>query len=1205
MLAAEKDKTTGSADYGAKDIQVLEGLDPVRKRPGMYIGSTGLAGLHHLIWEVVDNSVDEAMAGYCTRIGITLLRDGGCSVWDDGRGIPVDPYPSGPHKGKSAAEVVLTVLHAGGKFGGEGYKVSGGLHGVGVSVVNALSERLVIEIDKNGTRYRQEYAKGGKPQGKLEAAGPTPPDAGRKNGSTVYFWPDPSVFMAEGTEFVSRTVLERLQTMAFLNRGLEIVFVDERAGREQEVTYLYKGGIVDYVKHLNESKEALFLKVCHYEDDDPDGQMLDIAMQWNTGYYEGIHGYANGISTTEGGMHIEGFKTALTSVMNKYARDRNLLKEKDDNLSGEDIREGLTAIVSVKLREPQFEGQTKAKLGNVPMRSFVQKATNAKLAEWLEENPAEASRIVKKAIEASKARLAAKSAREAVRRKSSLSGAGMPDKLKDCSTRDPARAELFIVEGDSAGGTAVAARDPLTQAILPIRGKILNVERARVDKMLKNTEIQALISAIGGGVGEEFDATKVRYHKVVAMSVAADEPVLVTTAEGALTLRAIGPWVDRWLAEGIDVPGESTVSLDPIGNRIAVSPLKQVIRHHYEGDVLRVSTAYGRAVSVTTGHSLFTFEHGHIVLKPAGRLRLGDLVVAPRQLPRPSAPTTSIDLLRLLVDEGQVANVRVTGASVSALLRRRVADRARAHLGFGEERVELPLGDWRRLARRRAEWGVSLSSMAGHIGVAQACTVSEYETGRSRPTATGFDRYLAVLGESRPDRARTVPSRLDRLVTTAGTSSNARCGAVGTDTWLDRLSPAEVAELDDELMLYVRAHRRGGVARHLAVTPELCRFLGWYAAEGSLDSRGQIRLALGEDDRPYIDRIIADIQCVFGETARIYVKGRKLQLYFHAPIAARMLRALGLGGTALTKRLPDLLLNVPVEHQLAFLEAYYLGDGTKGRAPKNLSISTSSKAMADGLSYLFGQLGVVAGMNDVDPRSNVLSDNLSYRVMVSGKDQLRAIESVWASSVCADAVRSYVSGGPNSRAGRRWTAISESLIGLPITSITKSHFVGDVYDFSVAEDESFVVGRGGGLCAHNTDADVDGSHIRTLLLTFFFRQMKPLVESGYVYIAQPPLYSTEIGKEKVYLKDDGARARFLEDRPNHKKDFQRLKGLGEMDADELRETTMDLASRTLLRVTVEQAALADEIVSTLMGDEVDVRKQFIQVNAKDVRFLDI
>jgi DNA gyrase subunit B len=506
-----------SADYGAKDIQVLEGLDPVRKRPGMYIGSTGLQGLHHLITEVVDNAVDEAMAGFCSRIVVTLTAEGSCRVEDDGRGIPVDSYPSGPHQGKSAAEVVLTVLHAGGKFGGEGYKVSGGLHGVGVSVVNALSVRLLLTIDKTGTRYYQEYADGGVPQGDLKPVGPTPVD-GRVSGTTVEFWPDPTIFIAEGVEFVSRTVLERLQTMAFLNRGLEIAFVDERVGREQAVTYRYDGGVVDFVKHLNASKEALFVKVAAYEDEDTEAaQTLDIALQWNTGYYEGIHGYANGISTTEGGMHVEGFKTALTSVANKYARAKNLLKEKDDNLLGEDIREGLTAIVAVKLREPQFEGQTKAKLGNVPMRSFVQKSTNEKLAEWLEENPAEATRIIKKAQAAAQARLAAKNARNAIRRKTALSGAGMPDKLKDCSSNNAAESELFIVEGDSAGGTAVDARDPRTQAILPIRGKILNVERSRLDKMLKNNEVQALITAIGGGVGEEFDAGKARYHKIIAL----------------------------------------------------------------------------------------------------------------------------------------------------------------------------------------------------------------------------------------------------------------------------------------------------------------------------------------------------------------------------------------------------------------------------------------------------------------------------------------------------------------------------------------------------------------------------------------------------------------------------------------------------------------------------------------------------------------
>jgi DNA gyrase subunit B len=492
-------------------MAVLEGLEPVRKRPGMYVGSTGLSGLHHLVWEVVDNSVDEAMAGYCTRIDVTLLADGGCRVVDNGRGIPTDINPQ--HK-LSGVEIALTKLHGGGKFGGGGYKVSGGLHGVGVSVVNALSVRLLVEIDREGNHYRMEFADGGKPQTKLEVKGPSP--RGR-TGTSVTFWPDARIF--EDTRFRSQTILERLQMYAFLNAGLEIRFKDERPDHDHEtIVYKYSGGIIDFVRHMNASKEALFKKVAYYNTSEPEGQ-VEVALQWNTGYYEGIYSFANGIATNEGGMHEEGFKKALTNAVNKYARAKGQLKEKDDNLLGEDIREGLTAIVSVKLADPQFEGQTKAKLGNVPIRSLVERTTNEKLAEWLEEHPSEGRQISQKSVGAARARVAARDARNATRRKSALEGAGMPDKLRDCARgTDPRDAELFIVEGDSAGGSATQARDPQTQAILPIRGKILNVERARVDRMLKNAEIQALITAIGAGLGDEFDVSKARYHKVCILA---------------------------------------------------------------------------------------------------------------------------------------------------------------------------------------------------------------------------------------------------------------------------------------------------------------------------------------------------------------------------------------------------------------------------------------------------------------------------------------------------------------------------------------------------------------------------------------------------------------------------------------------------------------------------------------------------------------
>ena len=538
--------------YGAKDMTVLAGLDPVRKRPGMYIGSTGPSGLHHLIWEVVDNSVDEAMAGYCDRIDIVLLADGGCRVADNGRGIPVDIHP---REKISGVEIALTKLHGGGKFGdGGGYKVSGGLHGVGVSVVNALSSKLIVEVDREGNHHRMVFANGGKPQSKLEVTGPAPRN---RTGTTVSFWPDASIF--EETEFRAQTVLEHLQMYAFLNAGLDIRFSDERAGHTQEVNYKYSGGIIDFVRHLNQSKEALFKRVAYFNQTE-ESQSVEIALQWNTGFYEGIHSFANGISTGEGGMHEEGFKKALTNAVNKYARAKGHLKEKDENLLGEDIREGLTAIVAVKLPEPQFEGQTKAKLGNVSMRSLVERATNEKLAEWLEEHPAEGRQITLKSIAASRARVAAREARNATRRKSALEGAGMPAKLRDCARgTDPRDAELFIVEGDSAGGSATQARSPITQAILPIRGKILNVERARLDRMLKNNEIQALITAIGAGVGDDFDVSKIRYHKVCIMADADVDGSHIRTLLLTFFFRQMRPLVEQGFVYICQPPLYSTV----------------------------------------------------------------------------------------------------------------------------------------------------------------------------------------------------------------------------------------------------------------------------------------------------------------------------------------------------------------------------------------------------------------------------------------------------------------------------------------------------------------------------------------------------------------------------------------------------------------------------------------------------------------------
>ena len=521
--------------YDAGDIQVLEGLEAVRKRPGMYIGSTGPRGLHHLVYEIVDNSVDEALAGHCDNIDVTITKEGSIRVSDNGRGIPVDMHPV---EKKPAVEVVLTVLHAGGKFGGGGYAVSGGLHGVGASVVNALSSTLSVEVHRDGDIWTQSYTVG-VPDHPLKKAGKTD-----KTGTTIFFTPSSEIF--ETVDFDYETLRQRFQQMCFLNKGLKINLNDERSGKND--SYLYERGLIDYVEYLNSAKkvEVVHEEIISIENETKEKNMsVEIAMQWTNGYNEGVHTYANTINTHEGGTHEEGFRTAITSLLNKYARDKGQLKEKDENLTGDDVREGLTAVISVKLTEPQFEGQTKTKLGNTEAKTFVQKVVNDQLGDWLERNPGQAKEVIRKAIQAAAARLAARKAREATRRKGLLESGGMPGKLRDCSSRDPVVSEIYIVEGDSAGGSAVRGRDPETQAILPLRGKILNVEKARLDRALANTEVQALITAFGTGIGEDFDVAKIRYHKCILMADADVDGQHIRTLLLTLLFRYMRPLIEH------------------------------------------------------------------------------------------------------------------------------------------------------------------------------------------------------------------------------------------------------------------------------------------------------------------------------------------------------------------------------------------------------------------------------------------------------------------------------------------------------------------------------------------------------------------------------------------------------------------------------------------------------------------------------------
>jgi DNA gyrase subunit B len=533
--------------YGAESIQVLEGLEAVRKRPGMYIGSTGPRGLHHLVYEIVDNSVDEALAGHCDNIEITILPDGGVRVVDNGRGIPVAEHPI---EKKSTVEVVLTILHAGGKFGGGGYAVSGGLHGVGSSVVNALSHRLDVDVQRNGSHWTMSFHDG-VPDAPLAQGEPSD-----TTGTSITFWPNGDIF--ETVEFDYETLRTRFQQMAFLNKGLRIQIVDQREVDEEGVhrsdVFLYERGLADYVEFLNGAKktEVIHPEIIDFASEEVTGGgdtvekriSLEIAMQWTTSYSESVHTYANTINTHEGGTHEEGFRAALTTLVNRYAREKGLLKEKDENLSGDDVREGLTAVISVKLSEPQFEGQTKTKLGNTEAKSFVQRVVGEQLGDWFDRNPNQAKDVIRKSIQAASARIAARKAREQTRRKGLLEGGGMPGKLSDCSSKDPAVSEIFLVEGDSAGGSAKTGRNPETQAILPLRGKILNVEKARLDRALGNAEIQAMITAFGTGVGEDFDGEKARYHKIVLMADADVDGQHITTLLLTLLFRYMRPLIE-------------------------------------------------------------------------------------------------------------------------------------------------------------------------------------------------------------------------------------------------------------------------------------------------------------------------------------------------------------------------------------------------------------------------------------------------------------------------------------------------------------------------------------------------------------------------------------------------------------------------------------------------------------------------------------
>jgi DNA gyrase subunit B len=1205
--------------YTADDIQVLEGLEAVRRRPGMYIGGTDIKALHHMVYEVVDNSIDEAMAGYCDRIAVTIHKDGSVTVQDWGRGIPVGIQKQ---TGKSALEVVMTVLHAGGKFGSGAYKVSGGLHGVGVSAVNALSEWVDVEVRTDGKVHYQRYQRG-VPQGPVQIIG----DAGGEHGTRTTFLPDNTIF--EDTDFKFDTLLQRFREMAFLSRGLTIEFTDERTDNgARHMSFYFEGGVRSFVRYLNKNRVVLHEPV--YVEREIDRTQIEAAIQYNDGYSESVYAFANTINTPDGGTHLTGLRSALTRVINDWAKRQNMLKEADANFTGDDTREGLTAIVSVKLPDPQFESQTKVKLLNNEVRNQVESAVADALTEWLEKNPREGKKIVEKCMTSSRAREAARKARDLVIRKSALESLTLPGKLADCSERDPAKCELYIVEGDSAGGSAKQGRDRRFQAILPLRGKILNVEKSRLDKSLANKEVQALIQALGSGIGDSLDVGNLRYHRILIMSVDGNELTFVKDPAGQVRSVRAGAFIDELLARGLNPMSYQVLCFNPETGETRYKPIKSVIRHDHEGPIYEIETAYGRRVRVTGEHSVFVAnEAGRPALKRGDEVQPGDLLVGPERLPSGEAifggaDEQRIDLVRSFLElgTGLDSDLVVRGPGVEAWYKAQVRAEYANDPQMVAPRVTIPAAVGELLKQQRQARHLSQQAICTAVGIRQPVTYYAWECGDQRPTLEHFLRYVETLGldaDAILPQVTVGDSRLDHVWNTQYRA--APRNRVRDYVALQDLSLETLDGLGEDAVLTPLHYADQAVPRYLAVDESLLLVLGFFVAEGSLSERGGVRLAIGKRNEPLVPELTTAIRSVFGIEPTYYAgkDGRAGELRILNKVVTTAFRLLlNFDGTeAARKHIPDLVFNVNPELQLAFLRGYFLGDGTL--AVRQVSFATTSETLADQLMYLLLMRGIRVSLNEHRPTGEpsgvirgkpIITKQTAYYLTVGERAAIAGLEPIWRDHARADEVRAWLATPQRSGGKRPAHTLAGDLVGLPVRAVRQVQATTQkVYDFSVEGDETFICGRGA-LCCHNTDADVDGSHIRTLLLTLFFRYMPDLIDKGHLYIAQPPLYMVRKGKDTRYVYSDGEKDALVKEMSASGKDgkdltIQRYKGLGEMNPEQLWETTMNPANRILLQVTVEDAAAADRTFDMLMGNAVPPRKKFIQTHAKKVRNLDV
>jgi DNA gyrase subunit B len=1213
-VANAVDKTVG---YGAEQIQVLEGLEHVRRRPGMYVGGTDIKALHHMVYEVVDNSIDEAMQGRCDKINITINKDNSVTVSDNGAGIPVEVQKQ---TGLSAVTVVMTKLGAGGKFGGGGYKVSGGLHGVGVSAVNALSTWMETKVKRGGKLYRQRFERG-VPMTPVEPIGTVAPE---DTGTIQTFMADDTILQT--LDFNFETLATRFREMAFLTRGVDITFIDERPELPHEMNFYFEGGVKAFVRYLNKNRTILHQPI--YVDMDVDTTHVEAAIQYTDGFTDSVFAFANTINTPDGGTHLTGLRAAITRLINDYARKQGLLKDNDDNFTGEDTRQGMTAIVSVKVIEPQFEGQNKLKLLNNEVRYHVETAIAEAVSQWMEQNPRDAKAIVEKCRLAYRAREAARQARDLVIRKSALESLTLPGKLADCSSRDPKECEIYIVEGDSAGGTAKQGRDRRFQAILPLRGKILNIEKTSLDKALGNKEIQALITALGTNIGENFSLDGLRYNRICLMSVDGDELTFVQDPAGQIRSVRVGPFIDTLLAAEVNPMAWQILCFSPTNGEVRFKPIKNVIRHQHPEPLFEIETAYGRRVRVTADHSVFVADAaGRPVLKQGDEVRPGDLLVAPSRWSLPQAEYAQrIDLLRSFVEMGERMDTAlvVRGPGVEAWYKAQVRGEYAGQPEMSEPRVTIPLAIGQMLKEQRQRLRLSQQTVCDAVGIRQPVTFYAWEQGKSRPTLGNFVSYLQTLQlpvEGILEQVQVGDSRLEQLWKTQYRAAPAN--RVRNYVALEALIEADLAVLGDDVVLTPRHYADHAVPRYLPISESLLFLLGFFAAEGSLSGRNGLRLAIGKRNEALVAELQAAVRDLFGVEAIYYPpKAQRVgELRVLNSVVTATFRLLFdyTGTRTHRKYIPDLVFNVDEQRQLAFLRGYFLGGGTLG---DRLSCATTSETFANQLMYLLLLHGISASVNVRKPTGEpsglirgkpITTRHTAYDVTIARRADLAKLEPVWRDHANAPKLRAKLKATSARRLSHTIKPLMGDLIGLPVRAVRQVEPSGAyVYDFSVNGDETFVCGFGG-ICCKNTDADVDGAHIRTLLLTFFFRYMEPLVTNGHLYIAQPPLYRvtvtrSEDGKtkrESRYVYDDGALEALRKDlgAENVRID-QRYKGLGEMNNEQLWETTMNPANRTMLQVSIEDAAEADRTFDMLMGSEVAPRRRFITTHANQAR-LDI